>query len=340
VRIEKGEKMPISVQGVSFGEAWGAIDADATMAKNVLNVDVGVPSFHLELPQSTAHPVQSLDPDSTITVGIMHKDGQFARVLLEPPVEKRASDAMRARIGVHLGDDIEIRRDHSLQIFVTGSPVIDVAETTRVSGQILLVRGKIEVQGRIFQVEKGTVSFTGQEPDNPIVIATAYYDAPDGTRVYADFTGPVRTGKLALRSEPTHTQDEILAILLFGSPEGSFGASAPPGQEQDAVAKAAGLGGSYVAQGINKALSGVTKVEVATRVDTSESNNPRPELEVQLTKDVGVQVVYNMGVPGPGQIPDRTLLMVDWRFVRRWMLRTTIGDEGSSMVDLIWRYRY
>jgi translocation and assembly module TamB len=342
VRIAKGDKMPLSLQGVSLGDAWGTIDAKATMAKDasLLDVELNVPSLHVELPHSTAHPVQSLAPDPTIKIGVVRSDGRFTRVTFEAPPEKRDPNATRVHLGVHLGDDVELRRDQSLQLFVSGAPAVEIAETTRVSGQIQLVRGKIEVQGRMFQIEKGTVSFAGQDPDNPVVVATAYYDAPEGTRVFADFTGPVKTGKLSLRSEPTHTQDQILAILLFGSPEGSFGAAAAPGQDQSAAAQAAGLGGGYVAQGINKALAGITNVEVATRVDTSQANNPRPQLEVQLTKNVGVQVAYNMGVPGPGQIPDRTLLMIDWRFLRRWLIETTIGDEGSSMIDLIWKYRY
>ena len=51
----------------------------------------------------------------------------------------------------------------------------------------------------------GTVNFTGQPTDNPVVVATAAYDSPDGTKGFADFVGPVKTGKLTLRSEPPHT---------------------------------------------------------------------------------------------------------------------------------------
>jgi translocation and assembly module TamB len=340
VRIDKGNKLPLLLEGVALGDAWGAIDAKAEAKDGAIDLHLEVPSLHLDLPASAAHPVQSLDPDSHIDVGVRDENGAFRELLLGPKTEKRSSSASHLHLVAHLGDDVEIRRDHSLQISLAGAPVVDVTDTTRVSGEIRLVLGKIEVQGKMFEIEKGTVNFTGQDPGNPVVVATAYYDAPDGTRVYADFTGPVRTGKLTLRSEPAHSQDEILAILLFGSPEGSFGASTVPGQDSGAAAKAAGLGGSYVAQGVNKALSGVTKVDVATRIDTSQADNPRPQLEVQLAKDVGVHVVYNLGVPAPGQSPDRTLLVIDWRFVRRWLLETTIGDQGSSMVDLIWKYRY
>ena len=341
VRIPRDQKIPLSLEGVSFGEAWGTVDATTALSDGGKHVEaqVSIPVLHVDLPQSTAHPVQPLDADPHIQVGARRPDGRFVLLPLEPPEQKRPEGAARIRMAIRLGDNVVVRRDSALELVLTGSPVVEIAEAARVSGQIALARGKIEVQGKMFQIERGTVTFTGQDPSNPVVVATAYWDAPEGTRVYADFTGPLKTGKLALRSEPPHTQDEVLALLLFGSPEGSFGASSPT-SDQGTAAKATGLGGAYVAQGINKALSGVTSVDVSTRVDTSQANNPRPELEVQVTKDVTVKAAYNLGVPGPGQNPDRTLLMIDWRFVRQWLLETTIGDRGSSMLDLLWRYRY
>jgi hypothetical protein len=61
---------------------------------------------------------------------------------------------------------------------------------------------------------------------------------------------------------------------------------------------------------------------------------------VQVSKDVTVQVEYNMGTPGPGENPDRTLLKVGWHLHRRWLVEATIGDLGSSMLDLLWSFRY
>ena len=42
--------------------------------------------------------------------------------------------------------------------------------------------------------------------------------------MYADYRGRAKNGKLTLRSEPPLSQDEILSLLLFGTPDGSFGA--------------------------------------------------------------------------------------------------------------------
>ena len=48
-------------------------------------------------------------------------------------------------------------------------------------------------------------------------------------------------------------------------------------------------------------------------------------------------------VEGPGrlgQAPDRTFITLDFRIRRRWSLATTVGDQGGTSVDAIWRHRY
>lgn len=101
-----------------------------------------------------------------------------------------------------------------------------------------------------------------------------------------------------------------------------------------------GLAGGVVTQGLNKAISGLTSADITTRVDTSEADNPRPELAVQLSKKVSARIGYKLGVPSPGDNPDRTELTIDGRFVRTWSLSAVIGDQGSSALNVVWRYRY
>ena len=162
----------------------------------------------------------------------------------------------------------------------------------------------------------------------------------DADHRFADFSGRVTSGKLNLRSEPPLTQDEILSLILFGSTSGSFGAQPPPGQSESTGAKAAGMAGGVVTQGLNKAISGITTADISTRVDTSNSDSPRPELAMQITKDISARLGYKLGVPAPGENPDRTELTLDWRFIRNWSLVTVVGDQGSTALDVQWRLRY
>ncbi len=61
---------------------------------------------------------------------------------------------------------------------------------------------------------------------------------------------------------------------------------------------------------------------------------------MQIARDLSLEVGYVLGTPPPGTNPDRTLFTVDWRFTRKWSMDATFGDQGSSILDLLWRYRY
>ena len=67
------------------------------------------------------------------------------------------------------------------------------------------------------------------------MVVTAGWTAPDGTRVYADFQGPLKTGKVKLRSEPPRPQNEVLALILFGTAEGSSATPYPTPQPSGAT---------------------------------------------------------------------------------------------------------
>jgi translocation and assembly module TamB len=235
--------------------------------------------------------------------------------------------------------EVRVKRDTTLDVRVTGKPIFDITDKTVASGSIRIKQGQIEVQGKRFKIDHGVVTFTG-DPANPQVIATAYWDAPDSTRVYADFAGTPKSGKLKLRAEPARTQDEIVALILFGSADGQLGASSPGSSDESTAAKGAGMAGGVVTQGVNKAISGITTVDVTTRVDTSEADNPKPELVMQLNDRLSAEVAYNMGVPPPGSAPDKTEVTLDFRFYKGWSVDTTVGDEGSTALDLVWRHRY
>ncbi|MEO7327176.1 MAG: translocation/assembly module TamB domain-containing protein, partial [Minicystis sp.] len=340
LQIARAESLPLVFDGVPLGKAYGEMSARIQRGPGErLDVTVEVPSFHLELPQSTGHSVQPLEPDPTVKIGLHSKD-VFVVIPLAPPPPQRSAEALAIRFTVDLGKDVEVKRDTTIAIQAQGKTVIDIGREVTVSGQIRLSRGKLEIQGKQFIVERGTVTFVGADPTDPQVVATAHWDAPGGIRVYADFSGHVTTGKLTLRAEPSLTQDEILALILFGSPDGTFGATPSGGQGASAGLKAAGFAGGIVTQGLNKAISDLTSADITTRLDTSEADNPRPELAVQLSKKVSARLSYKLGVPAPGDNPDRTELTIGWRFVRNWSIEAVVGDQGSTALDVVWRLRY
>ena len=339
VRIPKGEAMPIAIEGVPMGSAYGDIKILAALSPDQkrIGVTVDVPTLGVNLPQSTGHAVQDLEADEHVRIGAHHTSG-FDLVATGAPKKPKGPSGSLIHASVRLGE-VQVRRDTSLRATVTGTPVFDVGRATKASGKILVKSGTIDVQGKRFTLDHGIVTFTG-DPSEPQIVATAYWDAPDGTRVYADFAGTPKTGKLVMRSEPAHTQDEIVALVLFGAADGQLGGTTPASSGESTAVKGVGLTGGVMAQGLNRAISGATSVDVEARVDTSDADNPKPELVVQLTPRLSADVAYALGTPPPGQNPDKTTLTLDFRFHQNWSVDAMVGDAGSSAVDLVWRRRY
>ena len=340
VRMAKSDKVALSVAGTEIGEMYGAVDVsltpNPTTHVNLLKVDV--PNLHVGVPDTGSQELQDLDPAKGVRVGVHQTRGGFVTLPLQPlkDADPTKNDHPMV-VDVHLGS-IELERGDMLKAQVGGQLHVVLGDPMTMTGQIDLKGGKLDVSGKQFEVESGTVTFSG-EPSNPTIVATARWDSPDEEkhRVYADFTGTASKGKITLRSEPPLTQDQILSLLLTGSPDGSLGGGSGGGGSNAATAVGA-VGGSAT-QGLNKVLSGISNLDVSTRIDTS-TGSARPELVIQISPRVAAQITRALGEPAPGQPPDLTFLTFDFRLLRSWSLDTLIGDRGESGLDLVWRKRY
>jgi translocation and assembly module TamB len=206
-----------------------------------------------------------------------------------------------------------------------------------VHGKLTLARGQFELNGRDFEVHRGTITFQPDEPDNPLVVLDARWYSPEGITVIASFTGPVKSGTLSLSSDPALREDQVVSLLLFGDTSG-LGEGAVSG-DANSSNQAAVVGGSLASSGLNQALGRFKAVDLSTRV-RGEEGNVRPEVVVQLTNSLSAQLGYNLEEPSPGKSPDRTLLTFEARLVGGSSISATVGDQGSSLVNWVWRYRY
>lgn len=340
LQVAEAAPIPVTVGGEPLGEVWGRVDVKAVATAAMLTADVDVPSLHVRLPDVARSAAQSLAPAKDVHVGVRLRDGSLAPIVDSSAPATTPGVGKPVRVRVKFGEDVEVRHGTMLRVGLRGGPTIDLAETMNVSGQIRLVNGTLDVEGKRFLFEEGTVSFVGDDPTNPTLAVTATWDAGDGTRVYADYIGPLKTGKLTLRSEPALSQNEILALILFGTTDGLQGQGGmQAGVPNAAIGAGAGVGAGIATEGVNKAISQLTTIDVATRVDTAHET-PRPEIVIQLTRNISAQFAYVLGTPPVGQNLDQTLLTVNWRFLGKWSLETTVGDAGSSIVDVLWKHRY
>lgn len=347
VRIPAKDPLPLVFDGVQLGQLDGQFDLSMDRSGREVDIAVDVPAAHVRLPSGPASAdVQSLGDIDDVQIGVRRSPDEFRSVSLDAahdaPPDSKAARKSPTQIAIRLGRDVHVSRGANLDVRLEGQPTVRLAATTSVSGQIRMPSGSIDVQGKAFEIENGTVTFVGTDPSNPQVVLTAGWTASDGTRVYADFIGPLKTAQVRLRSSPAKSQNEILALILYGTSDAAAVTSTTPTNSAQ-TAPFAGV----AAQPLNQALGGVNRLMqnlgmaggITTKIDTSQVV-ARPEVEVQISRDISLQVAWVLGAPPPGTNPDTALVTLDWRFLRKWSLETTVGDAGTSIVNLIWQQRY
>ena len=350
IEIPERKAFPVNLGGSPMGEVSGKIVAKASQSSDGKNTKVGIeiPKLLVDLPSSTKTGVQTLDKKENVKVGVYRGPHNLVKVPLDyddtlTPKAKEEEDTSTTEIGVKIGR-ITVVRGNMARVNVTGNlDVKTAARSTKIVGKISSDGGWADIQGRKFTVEKADVVFNGEDPPNPTINAEAKMIAGDGTQVFADFVGPVSTGKLRLRAEPARTQSEILGLIAFGTADGIN----PPASNVNSNNKggssptktAVGLGGGYAAQGLTEGLDDIAGVKATARIDSTESNNPKPEVEFQVSQKVAVAFAYVVGNPPPTQ-PDRTFFSVTYRFKRNWSLESTVGSASTFVFDAIWQKSY
>jgi hypothetical protein len=80
---------------------------------------------------------------------------------------------------------------------------------------------------------------------------------------------------------------------------------------------------------------------VEVRVDTTEQNRPRYTAAVRIRENLWFEASEYLQDEYGTESTTRNVVSgtVDYRFARRWSLRTLAGNAGGAL-DLLWQYRY
>lgn len=323
------EQVPILSEGIKLLDLSGQATAKFERRADALHVSLNVPELTALLPTTTDRDLITLDENPTISV------------LQEPTLsspDQALPKSLPLLVDVTLGDRVRVKSQIA-SIKLTGAPHIRYAEKLTIGGRIGLAQGgRVQVLGRVFIIEHGTVFFDSSDPTDPLIDTTATWRAPNGTLVRATLSGSAKKPRLAWSSDPPLAGGEpaIIALVLGASGEGQGGT---------------GAGIAYGAAVLNQMLgqTGLRGVEIsAARQSTGDGQVARLSerswesysAAVQLSDEVWFEGKYTQEAAGPDNRSRSGFSgTVDWRFDPSWSLRTEVGTLGAGL-DLLWQYRY
>jgi hypothetical protein len=343
LHVPRRQSIPLTAEGVSYGTIWGDVFAESESTADEIHIAVRAPTLRLELPPQRTSQLESL------------KDNPAVAVLqpLGPPEQPSIGGGpgaplpTRAVLTFELGENVGISRE-DMKIELQSAdpparPTLTLPEE-RLEGAIRILGGRVPVAGRVFRIEHGVVSFSGTDLGDPALDIDAVYEGAEasGTRINVHVGGSAKNIKLALTSSPPKSESELLAILAFGEPtSGSAPATPTPqggaGTTAGAATAAAGVGSAILTTGINQLLS-QSVLPIRTSLATGASTTAAASLE--LTERVRFEYIRLLGTTLYGQPQDVNQFALDWRFQPRWLLRTVVGDRGTTTLDVLWNRWY
>jgi translocation and assembly module TamB len=213
-----------------------------------------------------------------------------------------------------------------------------VAEEPVVVGAVEVVRGFYEFQGRRFDVSRGsTVEFRGGEPSNPAINVTGEREV-SGVTARVQITGTARQPVLALSSQPTLSESDILALIVFNQPLNQLGS----GEQVDLLARASDMALGAVASTLTDSIGRALDVDLFEIRAPSAERPGEVSVGTQLSQRVFVGFRQQFGAA------DASRLSIEYRLTEALRMVSSVGQGGNernqrtdaARLDLVYTIKY
>ena len=252
-------------------------------------------------------------------------------------VNQEGADSTNNQLFKKLSLDVTVRAPNNLwirhpelvaeisgDVRATKKPDADVDLT----GRIDVVRGSLVFQGRRFQLERGSIQFTGGGKINPTLDIAAEYKLPEYD-VEVVLTGTAQKPGLTLSSQPRLDQSDILALLLFGRPINALNQNQRGSVQESALNIAGGYAAGKLASSVAQALGLDT-----LGLNVGEASSGR----IGFGHYVGDKTYFSVSQELSGQHGQDVSL--EYQIAPSWKIGTSRSSTGSNSIDLIWQKRY
>ena len=299
-------EFPMRHAGTIVARVSGGAVVEVDAGVDALDVVVELSDLAIALPANSAVTLQSLEPHPELNIV-----GQTA---VREQLEAQAEPAREVRIHLDASAPFWVRRhDFSFQL----ATVLDISQSSaapRIAGDVAILRGTIDLLGKSFDLQRGSVTFGGGAEVDPTLDLTAVHDLPrhPGETVTATISGRLSQPHLAFSCSLPEATTEVEIVRLLAT--GRSDSSVLGGQER-AADQAASI------------LTGLT-AGILTAAGRSEFGEILPVVSVQTGESLG-EVGLRAGVVIDRLIPNVLREYIVGVYVEGF-LRSELEGEGEE----------
>ncbi|MEZ4352827.1 MAG: translocation/assembly module TamB domain-containing protein [Myxococcota bacterium] len=222
-------------------------------------------------------------------------------------------------------------RGRGTNLFVEGDARIvkPPGERLRIRGEARVANGTYTFQGRRFAVRRGRVLLPGDAQLDPVLDIEARHPVADIVAI-VEVTGRLSSPIVRLDSEPSRSEQDVLAYLLFGRPASEIGAA----QNTRFGAAAARLVAGVAEQELREVLGDAMPVDSIEIGADAEGNTSELGFGKYLGPNLFFRYVHVLG----DEPADR--VGVEYRVNDQISVGSSVSTTGDAGVDLILRHDF
>ena len=298
--------------------AGGAkIAGNLTLADTELRVPSSGISGTASVPDGLVHVGESAAVSATLQRADLLNSGVESRAQAAPSRAYPLDLTIASSRGIFVrGRGLDAELGGSLRISGTTADVVPI-------GQFNLVRGRLDILGQRFTLDKGQIALQGAFV--PYIDFSAVTTQDDYTITIA-ISGQANAPEVTFSSAPELPQDEVLARLIFGRGVSNLSAL-QAAQLASAVATLAGKGGEGIIGKLRKS-TGLDDLDIST--------DAAGNTQLKAGKYLSENLYTDVTVAGDGTSEININLDVN----KNVTARGTVGSDGSSGIGIYYERNY
>lgn len=341
------DKLAVMSQGqvVATLSLRGTADGDASPA--TVSMKTVIPEAHVGLPEVHRKDLQKLDdpPDVVLTLhgkpvrgtAVKSSGGEERAIGVAPGAGASSRSATQVTVLVNAPRNLWIQgKDVNMELGLSDGFRVEYAEEPKVFGAVNVIRGRLEVFGRRFDVQRDSkVSFTGLTTEPDLNVTAAYKNEIEQVTVTLNVQGQAEKLQLTPTSEPPLPETEIYTLLATGhtSLHHGTGTSSPSGE-------AASLVGSAAASQLKKTLSSRLPLDVLS-IEAGDSGIEGSKLEAGTYVNDRFYVGFTGRIGAdPMRGENSNEVNLEYQLSKRWNLNGSYGDAHAGGAGVTWRKDY